>query len=164
MQQLYIKLRGAIFAETGYCLATEPDVLRKDTTAFFCTMGANGKPARIDPVPGCDDSDGSAVNIWLTPYPNPTKAAEALEIMCFNLRGAVDGDPEARASLIAGWKHMLVQGMLPESLDSKGRFAVLANVHGEGRVIAAMTRDNGSVGSLGAPDWEAMLDEALPSC
>lgn len=158
MEQLYIRLRKAVFAEAGYCL--EPVELHKNSTAYFCTLGPNGKPTKPDRVPGCEGDSEEVVNIPLLPYPNPTKAHAALALMCTYLGDAVAGKAKARKGLIDGWYTMVLDGMMLTSQDSKTQMGLLNNLYGSGRVMDALNR-HGTVAFMGAPDWPAMLDEAL---
>jgi hypothetical protein len=155
--QLYVKLRGAIFAENGYCL--DAPHLRKDATGFFSTLSADGKVHSIEDIPGCEGDCKSVINVTLRPYPNPAKALEALQLMCYYLGDAVKGDAEARELFAAAWKRMVFQGMALTEQDGATKFALLKNLYGNGRVIEDL--NCGEVAAcLAAPD-AALVAEAL---
>lgn len=71
-----------------------------------------------------------------------------------------DGDVQARAALVRGWQHMVLEGMVLASQDEKTQLGLLNNIYGAGRVMDELNR-KGSVRFLGAPDWDAILSEAL---
>lgn len=160
MDQLYVRLRNSTFAEAGYCL--EPIELKKDSTAYFCTIGAQGKPIKLDRVPGCEGDSEATISIPLLQYANVGVAHKALAMMVTYLGDAVAGKAHARTVMAAAWCSMLLDGLMLEAQDSKTQIGILNCLYGSGRVMDALNR-HGSVAFLGAPNWGAMLDEARPA-
>ena len=158
--QFYIRLRDAIFAETGYCF--NAPALSKDATGYFRKMDADGQHAvELDPIGGCDGSGERTICITLHPYPDATKSRAALLFMCEHLGKAVEGDAEARTALAAGWSVMVTDGLKLAQQDEKTQLGILNNIYGAGRVMDTLNK-HGTVAFLGDPDWPAMLNESLP--
>lgn len=155
--QLYIRLRNAIFAETGFCLAA-PALSKKDH-AFFRKLDAAGHATLLEPIAGCDGSSEKTVCITLTDYPAPDLALIALVTACQNVGAALDGDTQARKTLAACWESLLFAGCGFKAQSGAMQVEMLQNIFGQQRVSAA--QDRGNLSFLGDPDWPAMLDEAL---
>jgi hypothetical protein len=160
MMQLYIRIRNGIFSESGYCL--DAPQLKADTTGYFRKMDADGRSAvELDPIAGCDGSGGKTICVDLHPYPDAAKAKALLQVMCSRLEKAVAGDAEARVEMAACWSSMLVDALALTKQNEKTQLDIVRNIFGTGRVMDALNK-HGTVAFLGEPDWQAMLDEALP--
>lgn len=164
MKMMWIKLRGAVYSEKGYCLQAPP--LRTGVTAYFSNVDpTTGKATTLDVVAGCEDArendQDTIINIPLTPYPDAKAAGEALAIMCFHLGDAVTGDAKAREAVAAGWLSMVANGLMLDRQPLHVKTQLIANLYGGGRINDAINK-HGTAAYLGDPDMGAMLDEALP--
>lgn len=160
MEQLFIKLRGVIFAEAGYCL--EAPALTKESTAFFATLNQKGHTIQVDRILGCEGDAEDASIVRLTPYPNREQALKWLHVMCMALDLAVKGDLQARAMLCYGWLSMVREGLMCEQQDQETQHRLTCHLFGAGRVLDELNR-KGTFRYFPKPDWEALLDEALHS-
>ena len=163
MAQDYIRLRGAIFAESGYCLAAPR--LHRDTPAYFLTKDIDGKTRNLDVVAGCEapdaKPDSTTTVVPLEPYPDPLAAMEALYLMCLSLGQAIKGDAQARELLATGWGNMLCNGLRLTQQSPPMQYALMQNLYGVGRLTDELNR-RGTLQFFEVPSVAAMLDEALP--
>ena len=155
---LFVKLRGAIFHESGYNLNVPPGITKK-TCAYFSTLDRNGKVVKLEKIPGCEGDDDPVVNVPLTPYPDTAKARDALLVMCSCLEGAILAHKKEREMLGMAWAMMLGAGLALQYQDRKTQIDALSNLFGAGRVFEAMNKVGG-VAKL-QPNYVQLVHEAL---
>jgi len=150
---LWIRLRNAIFAESGYNLdyrEAMPGGLHRSCNAEFVVLNQRGKPMAIERVPGCEGQGDPAFNIFLHPYPDQTEATKALVMMCSSLAGAVNGKRRAKEMLALGWYKMISAGFRADEQDEATQWALVHHVHG-----SHPPKDAAGV------NWCRLVDEAL---
>lgn len=161
--QAFIKLRGAIFAESGYNLEVfkiAPDGIKKTSSAYLSTLDRNNKTTNIEPMPGCGMVDAECVNVPLTKYPDREKAVGALYLMCEHLARALDGWHEDKKALGEAWAYLCFQGLALAHQPPHAQIDILSNLYGKGRVHDSLNRLNG-LEALGEPDYVTFVNEAL---
>lgn len=164
MSLLYVRLRGSIYSEAGYCLHAGEIAprLRKDTAAYFALLDHNGQRTRLERVEGCDgdDPDG-AIAIPLTPYAAPERGRALVALMCRRLSKAMAGDRVAREVLGWAWQQLTLShvcGFAQAPADKQ--IALLGGFFGQARVSDELNR-RGTVIELTKIRPEDMVDEAL---
>lgn len=167
MEQLYLQLRGSVFAEAGFCLNLHEFIpegrLQRKHCAFFCVLDANGHKARLEKIVGTEGDagrDDEIISVPLTPYHLPEKAVLLLGLACCNLEAALAGDRKAKETLADAWCLLVVQGCGVLYRDAKTQLDLLCNLFGRGRVLDELNH-RGTVGGLVNLDAVAMVDEAL---
>jgi hypothetical protein len=150
---LFIRLRGAVFHENGYCF--DAPSIHKGAPAYFIES-RDGKAQSMTPVPGsCERSEDGMVFVHLTPYANDIEAKRLVTTMCMLLPQALDGDRAAKVALGLYW-HTLLSKCVKKEGDLGNAFKRLSVMLGDVRI--AMYAKSKQLAEI---DLALLVDEAL---
>lgn len=163
--QMFIKLRGAIFAEDGFNLKVfeiAPDGIKKTSCVYLSKLDARGKTVRMEEMPGTEGAGaaGPVLNIPLRPYHDTKVAHAALTVMCACLSGALKGGMNEKILLGKCWVMLVRDGIGIVAQDAETQLDAMCNLYGAERAKTELNR-TGTFRGLGAPDCLGMVNEAL---
>ena len=158
MLPLFVRARGAVFHEGGFCL--DAPALPKNCAWYFSLLDKSDKIVRLEPVPGCNPGSDTMVNINLRPYPDTKAARAALVVMCCFLEGAMAGKKKDAVAFGHAWAHMIFNGLALKFQPRDVQVAALSNLYGSGRIFETMQRAGG-LASLEAPNYAQIAAEAF---
>ena len=160
MAQAYVKLRGAVWAENGYCLVA-PGEINRDACVYITATNRDGKTVHIEKMAGCEGDDDPVLVVVLQPYRDEAMGRAAVLVMCDNLEAAMKSDKSAQKRLGLAWQ-LLALGAATgfESAPPARQVELLGAFYGNGRVSDEWNR-HGHIAGLAAFDPTAMVAEAL---
>ena len=163
MTQCYVRLRGALFAEDGYCLTVAeiaPNGIKTKDNVFLSTLDANGKTIRIEKMHGTVGDCDPLINIPLHPYLSAERGRQAVLALCSQLEGAKAGWKQSRAQFAGALAFLMVHGIGIDKLRGKAQMDAVCAWYGKARVADELNR-HGTVAGLGKLDPVPLVAEAL---
>lgn len=167
MSLLFVKLRGSVFTEDGFCLRAGEIAprLRKDSCAFFATLDRSGQRTHLEKIAGCEgdpgDDPAETLCIPLEPYRDAQQGRKLVILMCAHLHAAVDGDREARETLASAWFELCLGRPCGfKHATEATRLDLLAAYYGRGRVLDELNH-KGHLDELAKIRPAEMVAEAL---